>query len=50
MYPNNIKLSIICYIINITVFSVHGGSFSQKGFGRYQINLPECGLINDPEG
>ena len=26
----------------ITVFSVRGGSFPQKGFGRYQINLPEA--------
>ena len=27
----------------MTVFSVRGGSVSRKGFGRYQVNLPEGG-------
>ena len=31
----------------MTVVSVHGGSFSQNGFGRYQINLPDiCGFAH----
>ena len=29
------------YLNNVTVVSVHGVSFSQKGFGRYQTNLPD---------
>ena len=30
-----------CCLNSMTVFSVHGGSFSRMGFGRYQINLHE---------
>ena len=47
MYPNMVKLIVMYRLNHVTVFvhgilyMVHGVFVSQKGFGRYQIDLPD---------